>query len=100
MPKFEINEICLVIQDVRGPIAPLDCEVKAIEPRNLYGPYIIEVPGHRCPTTVNGTWSAPESWLRKKPRPGADIVRDLIKNVPLSIIDDLEKEEEKCHILK
>ena len=98
MPKFSIGEICLIIRDLRGAISPLECEIKAIEPDNPNGPYIIKVPECPCHRSLNGTWACPEDWLRKKPQPGADIVRQMIKEMPLSIIDDLEVEKELCTV--
>ncbi len=94
MPKFQVGEICLIIHSYHGPVPPIECEITAILPNREYDIFVPGYPswGHK------ELWSAPEAWLRKKPLPGSDIVKDLIKNMPLSLIDDLKEEEEKCTV--
>ena len=99
MPKFKIGEICLIINSTRGPLRPpLECEVIGYR-ADKEAPYKIKVPGYPSKNYTK-LWSAPESWLRKKPRPGADIVRDMIKNFPKSNPIGQPKEREKCYVLK
>ena len=94
MPKFEIGEICLLVQTKRGPITPRECQIISIRPGKFLL-YTVQVPGKPSKHSSRN-WACRESWLRKKPRSGADIVKDMIKNAPISLISNLEKENEKC----